>query len=224
MKFLVPFLSLVLVSQFAAAATKHVRTVTIDDDSAPTSTVTVHQHYRESNSVVRDITPVVGLVLSDVTTSTSSSKTGFMVGADVDLFKFAADWTFETGLQYKQMGTSGPTTVTTLNYFVIPMAAKYYFQGEHATGFFGKAGFAPGINVAHSIADKQGNNSQDLTNINALDFGILFGVGGRIALSNSTSLLLEGDFIRGITAVTSDAGNSLNNTSFNFLSGVAINL
>ena len=237
MKFLFPLIAIVLASQVALAA-KHTKTIVVDDDAddASSNTVVVHRHSHESNAVVRDIIPEFGLVMGDETLSGSSGHTGMLIGGAVDLFRFGGNWTFETGLQYKQMGTSVGNNSLTMNYITVPLAAKYYFGGERETGFYAKGGMVPGINVAHSETTTVGgqSNTADIQDANTLDLGIMVGVGGKLQLSRSIDLLLEADYVRGITSLygpnafnnngATQGVPSINDTSIVFLTGVSLGM
>jgi hypothetical protein len=134
------------------------------------------------------------------------------------------------------MGTSVGNNSITMNYITVPLAAKYYFGGERETGFYAKGGVVPGINVAHSMTTTaQGqSNTVDIQDVNTLDFGVLVGVGGKLQLGGNTDLLLEADYVRGITSLygpnTQFIGGqtqgvpSFNDTSIVFLTGVSLGM
>lgn len=218
MKFLIMALAILLLSALAFAA---------PDES--TSRTTLNESVSNPNAVLRSITPEVGLNITDTTSSRMSSKTGLLVGAAVDLFK-AGNLTLETGLLYKQEGGTWNQSGNTLhmNYLVVPVAAKYFFSGERANGFYAKGGLTPAVNVAHYYTNPSGTVSRDIQGASTFDFGVLIGVGGKVALTTETALILEADYVKGLTNIINPAnvrsGASISNTGVSFLSGVAFNM
>lgn len=179
--------------------------------------------YHDPNRVVRRILPTVGLTIGDTTIKTSGMRVALGVGVLADLIG-KENLVLETGLLYRQMGTSNDGGTLALNYITVPVSAKYYLKGQASDGFYFKGGFTPGINVASSAYDSQNNSTNISSDTNTFDFGFLLGVGGKYRFTESVSGFLEADYNRGLANVSSKYNFSVNTLAFAIMSGVAIEL
>ncbi len=229
MKFTPVIIALVVTSQLAlGATTKKIKKITYEDGT--TSTSIVYPKAVDQNRFVRRIIPEIGVVIGDVTTKTSSTRTGLNVGAVTDLLG-TKEMVLETGLLYRQLGTSDNGATIALNYLTVPVSAKYYFFGQQATGPYAKAGVTPGINVAASATDSSGNNSTSISNqISTFDFGFILAAGGKFNVGSQLSIIAEAYYNRGLVNVLSAAPGqpalpfSTNTIGYGVSTGLSVDL
>ncbi len=232
MRLLSVLASMLLVSTLAFGASTKIKKVkrTINDDGSVTTTTTESSSRlsiykaRDTERFVRRIMPTIGLNIADTTIKTSGMRTGFGFGGLMDLWG-QHEWVLETGVLYRQLGTSNQGTTLALNYINVPISAKYYFMGQNSNTIYFKGGITPGFNVAatQSTDTTSTNVSKD---VNTFDVGVIVGIGGRYLLSDSASIFLEGNYNRGLANVmnTTDGESSVNTLAFGVMTGVSIEL
>lgn len=111
---------------------------------------------------------------------------------------------FETGLAYAQYGarvansTSPMTLTVNLDYFSIPLAAKYYLNNRAANDIYVKAGVAPSW-LAYKNTDIESARitaSNNNFSVKAYNTQMIAGVGGRLNSSAKQSVVFELSYSR----------------------------
>ena len=231
MKFFAVTLSVVLsTSAFAANTTKvkkvkNVKVTQTTYSDGTTSTVRTSVPNRVARSeVVHRVIPQVGVTINDASGKTTGTRTGFAIGALADLLG-NTNLVFETGLMYRQQGTTDLGKTFALNYLSVPLSAKYYLYGQQANTPYFKAGLVPAFAVSKSISFEDGSSRDAGNDFNTFDLAGQLAVGGKIAVSKTASLILEANYLKGFTNVVNTPGSdSSTNISFGLMSGVAVEL
>jgi hypothetical protein len=143
-------------------------------------------------------------------------RMGIGAGARLDIGR--GDFVFETGIMYRQMGgvgyiyskdeaaekhlTSQVAAEIELNYISIPLMAKYYFNGRENASFYAHGGLQPSI-LIYREARPQDTNAPavlDLSSVSDFDLVASVGMGFHIELNETTMMVFEGNYLRGLTS------------------------
>ena len=181
-----------------------------------------------SDSPVSRVIPQLGLTIATVAgekVKDADSTTRASAGATVDFGH--SDFVLESGALYRQMGASasegGETFTLTLDYLSIPLLAKYYVNGvSSSAAFFVKGGLQPGLLVRKKAELKSGSSSQstnDISGISSTDIPVLVGAGGKFAAAQNMSIIVEGNYSRGLTKINT-SGTGIYNSVVGLTAGL----
>ncbi len=176
---------------------------------------------RSTRRVVSQLTPEFiytgSLLDAKENEDLDGSRMGIGAGARIDIGR--GDFVFETGIMYRQLG--GVTYLYTadqaaeknlnsqlpaeveLNYISIPLMAKYYFNGRDNASFYARAGLQPSLLIFREARPQDTNTNAiiDLSVVNDFDLVASVGMGFQIELNETTMMVLEGNYLRGLTSV-----------------------
>ena len=170
------------------------------------------------------------------------AKFGFATAATVDFGH--GPFVFQTGLGFRQLGLKFSnvdtdfgrgTASSTVNYFSIPLLAKYYFGGKGGQGFFVRGGVSPAYAVSEEIRNEFDGNTVtsdgSFSGTSRWDVLASVGVGTNIELSKTVSLLINLDAMYGLVNLNQPNANevvgtdlSVHNEAISLTAGVAFNL
>jgi hypothetical protein len=221
---------LLMGSQFAVAASSSYDSDSVDQqqDEAPVTIGRSNRNVRKSStSKVSRIIPQASVLVSNFTRSgeSANSKTGFGIGAVADIGH--SDFVFETGLLYRQLGAAGSTDlvdiVVNLNYLTVPIVGKYYFSGQNTNSAYIKLGLLPSILVSKEATASALGLSASTSNfdVKTFDLGPVAGLGGKIGMNDTTSMIIEANYYRGLTKITE---SEIYNSAFTLTAGIALDL
>lgn len=124
---------------------------------------------------------------------------------------------YETGLVYLRLGGQREVLDSTLlgigedyieyrdrTYFAIPLMALYHFSEPNTSGLFGKAGVWPAyltngrIEQYGTLSNKSIDNTAEY---NKMDFLGTLGLGGKLMLGSTSSIVVEGLYMRGLKQI-----------------------
>jgi opacity protein-like surface antigen len=139
------------------------------------------------------VSPTLAWFKSDTKDVTSDgSKLGFAYGLMTD-FAFTPNYVFATGVdvtyrggKIKSADTSGNSVSInyTLQYIEIPLTLKLKTNEIGYITYFGKFGFAPGINIKAQIDGENGKSG-----IEPINIAFIVGLGAEYSLGGKTSLM-----------------------------------
>ena len=126
-------------------------------------------------------------------------------------------WSIRTGVLYQKMGGQTFDYRSELDYINIPLNANWHFGSTRKWNL--NFGLLTGFKTNNS-------NSQDILGITTKNnqTAINFGVGYKIAINNEIGILLDYQFLAGITNIDQDEVYSLKNKGGNLNVGLVIKL
>jgi hypothetical protein len=180
--------------------------------------------------LVRRIIPQAAILLSDYKGGDApnyQNKNGFSVGALVD---FGTDYHFvvESGLLYRQLNAGSQfalwNTNYSNNYLSLPVAAKYYFQGQENTSVYIKGG-AMGSTLLSQTVNSTPGSGGPVYSVNDQNFEVsaLGGLGAKFFITRDTDFVVEGVYTRDVNAIFTN-GAGVYNSALNLSAGVTVNL
>ncbi|OQW53491.1 MAG: hypothetical protein A4S09_07795 [Proteobacteria bacterium SG_bin7] len=199
------------------------------------------------------LAPVGGYGLLSITSSQDlytpgakgwESSDSFIGGVMADLGR--GRWQFETGLLYVRSGIKREVNQYGLHgygadnymefidrdYVAIPLVGVYNFMERYtsnASNFFAKAGLWPMYLTSAKREVFSSNFSNDRSDDVAAfqakwDTLAILGAGGRIKISNSMAIVIEGYYLRGLTDSFNMTGMSGNTQGFMSSAGISFDL
>ncbi|MGE3973938.1 MAG: porin family protein [Bdellovibrionales bacterium] len=152
------------------------------------------------------------------------SKPGLGAGVRIEMGR--SNGVFETGLLYRQYGTTasnrGLEEEANFNYLVVPVLAKYYFNGQEQGGLFIKGGLMPSLLVSKEYKQTYAGrtySTSDLSNVSSVVLDATVGMGFSASLNPTTNFVFDAGYVRGMTSVTS-SGRTVTNSVFNIGVGI----
>jgi len=160
---------------------------------------------REKGTI--ELTPIVGYSSSNYYSSEDLSNSGinsvdFGVNAD---YYFNDRWSLRSGLLYQTMGSEysgfdGNQIITfedKIKYLTIPMNANWHFGRTRKWNL----NFGPSLGFALS-AETNGQDVKEV--IETIQFGLNYGIGYKIEISDKFSILLDYQGMTGLSEVIKD--------------------
>lgn len=211
---------------------------TFGEEQEAVSTVEA-ANFDESPGAFRRVVPTASIIVSDFVGGEAHKyehdpKVGVGLGATLEIGR--ENLVFETGLLYRQQGISQKISdvevVVHADYMSLPLAAKYYFNGQDVSSFYLKGGLLPALLVSKKVVGKTLNFRMERSDYFMTNFelGAIAGLGGKINLSSNAALILEANYSRGITkseigeTQQAAAAQDFYNSAFAFTGGVSIEI
>lgn len=165
--------------------------------------------------------------------SSSQMQSGLAAGLHLDFG--TGPLVFQTGAQYlratvKTIGQFQGEFVPGrmhLDYVAVPLFAKFYILGQaRGTGLFAKAGIMPMALVGNHVRVNGGTGSPHSARVPAellapLDVAAVAGIGLSWAMTDETTLVVDGTFSRGTMKVNKQGDDALLNQGFTSTIGAA---
>jgi len=143
------------------------------------------------------------------------AKIGFAYGLIADI-NFAKNYSFETGIDVTYRGGKtksiyvDPLTGTTyegkrtitLQYIELPITLKLKTNEIGYMTYFGRVGFAPGVNIRAS-------NDISKKNVNPINLSLIVGLGAQYSLGGKTALLLGLTYNNGFLDIAKEDNEKL---------------
>lgn len=172
---------------------------------------------REKGTI--ELTPQVGYASAnyygDISPNNKPiSSTTFGLGTD---YFFNNRWSLRSGIFLQTMGTKSVYFQEKLNYVTIPVNANWHFGSTR------KWNLNFGLNAGFLTSAK--TNGTDIKNlVNSNQFGIGYGIGYKIEVSENFSILLDTQGMTGLSEVAKSSEYSLKNAFSTFNIGGVIKL
>lgn len=124
------------------------------------------------------------------------AKIGFAYGLIADI-NFAKNYCFETGIDVTYRGGKFKDDISlTLQYVELPITLKLKTNEIGYMTYFGRVGFAPGVNIRTT-----GDDNLKKSDINPVNVALIVGLGAQYSLGGKTALLFGLTFNNGFTDV-----------------------
>lgn len=172
---------------------------------------TMNAQQRERGQI--ELAPYVGYMTAflngdEVDNLDSRASVAFGVKAD---YYFNDRWSLRSGLNYDSMGAKFAGSELQLDYLNIPVNANWHFGSTRKWNL--NFGVTPGFLVK---ADEDGDDVKEF--VESFQLGISYGIGYKLEISESFSILFDGQGLVGITNIIKEsdgftqlnAGSSLN--------------
>jgi len=138
----------------------------------------------------------------------------FNFGVIGDYF-FNDRWSLRSGINYDSMGASIPGSDLTLDYINIPINANWHFGSTRKWNL--NFGVTPGFLTK---ADLDGEDVKD--GYKSFQLGISYGIGYKIEISDSFSILVHGQGLVGVTNILSEEAGGDDFTRLNAGSTISV--
>lgn len=141
------------------------------------------------------------------------AKIGFAYGLVADI-NFAKNYCFETGIDvtyrggkiksiYEDtLGTYESKSTITLQYIELPITLKLKTNEIGYMTYFGRVGFAPGVNIRAS-------NDISKKDVNPINLALLVGLGAQYSLGGKTAILIGLTYNNGFLDIAKESGVKL---------------
>lgn len=141
------------------------------------------------------------------------AKVGFAYGLIADI-NFAKNYSFETGIDVTYRGGKTKSVYTdtlvtyeakrniTLQYIELPITLKLKTNEIGYMTYFGRVGFAPGVNIRAS-------NDISKKDVNAFNLSLIVGLGAQYSLGGKTAALLGLTYNNGFLDIDKNNGSKL---------------
>ncbi|AWM14938.1 hypothetical protein DI487_14490 [Flavobacterium sediminis] len=180
---------------------------------------------REKGAI--ELTPKIGYASSNYYSDediSNSALSSVNIGADADFF-FNNRWSIRSGLFYQTMGSkyrgymgnSVGTIKEKLHYLTVPVNANWHFGSTRKWNL----NFGPSFGFLTAA----GINDFDVKDqVNSFQLGLNYGIGYKIEVNESFSILIDYQGMTGLTEVPKDAPYTLKNTYSTFNIGAVLKL
>lgn len=181
------------------------------------SSIYGYSQIREKGTI--ELTPQVGYASAnyygDATINNKPiSSATFGLGSD---YFFNNRWSLRSGVFLQTMGTKSAYFQEKLNYVTIPVNANWHFGSTR------KWNLNFGVNAGFLTSAK--TNGTDIKNlVNSNQFGIGYGIGYKIEVSENFSILLDTQGMTGLSEVAKSSAYSIKNAFSTFNVGGVIKL
>lgn len=148
--------------------------------------------------------------------SGNSPITSVSYGVAGDYF-FNKTWSLRSGLLFQTMGTEIIGIKEKLNYLTIPINANWHFGSTKKWNL----NFGPSFGFLMSAKDDS-TDIKDLTN--STQFGLNYGIGYKIEVSDKISILIDYQGMSGFSDVSKDSSTNIKNAYGSFDVGCVFKL
>lgn len=137
--------------------------------------------------------------------------------------------TFQTGLLYNSYGQKNSIDdidfTVRLAYLSVPVLAKVNIMGDSSRTVYLKLGVEPSFLLSKDV----GIGAVTVTGltpngVNSFDLPAVAGVGGAIRVAKNKAIIIEGDYITGLTKAIQNDGMSVRHEGFMITSGFSFGL
>ncbi len=225
--------SQVVASSPTKAADPTEKQLTLEDDKASKGLTALNITINNpKKGLIRRITPQasgISASLEGDDAFQTQRQTRFGAGLTVEVGQ--EHFIFQTGLMYYQFGAQYKNTTTEvistwdLNYVTIPLIGKYYFARDTRSSMFLQAGGFGSVLTSSSYSSRSTSSIYRTVlplKANDYDYGGIVGFGGKMNVTDSMSLMLEANYLRGLAPVIRD--NSIYNSAIIVGGGISIEI